>query len=259
MKRVQKTPEEPALLSRYKLRHPHDIWENFHHRSRDGYRQIKRQILHDQHGLCAYCEINIKLTDEEDRVDDFRVEHFHPKTGTEKEERNYHLEWKNMLGVCHGGSQPLVAEARYRFSKVKEDRSCDVPKGGKSINKEILNPLQIPARERIFSFDSFSGAMQVDEAGCPEMLRKKAENTIVELNLNAPRLKRLRRAVIEVLQDQVTELAGQGIPVEDVMEQLARELLVPNSEDYYPAFFTTIRWFLGEAAEHVLQERNYVI
>ena len=259
MKRVQKCPDEPELLARYKQRYPHDTWEKFHHRSRDGYRQVKRQILHDQYGLCAYCEINIKLTDEEDRVDDFRVEHFHPKTGTETEERNYHLEWKNMLGACHGGSQPRVAEADYRFSKMKEDRSCDVPKGGKSINTEILNPLQIPAKEKLFSFDSFSGAMSVDGENCPEMLRKKAENTIAELNLNAPRLKRLRLAVIEVLQEQVAELAAQDIPVEEAMEQLARELLVPNSEGGYPAFFTTIRWFLGEAAEHVLRERDYVI
>ena len=74
MKRVQKSPDEPELLARYKQRYPHDTWEKFHHRSRDGYRQVKRQLLRDQHGLCAYCEINIKLTDEEDRVDDFRVE-----------------------------------------------------------------------------------------------------------------------------------------------------------------------------------------
>ena len=69
MKRVQKSPEEPELLARYKQRYPHDTWEKFHHRSRDGYRQVKRQILRDQYGLCSYCEINIKLTEEEDRVD----------------------------------------------------------------------------------------------------------------------------------------------------------------------------------------------
>ena len=233
MKRVQKSPDEPELLARYKQRYPHDTWEKFHHRSRDGYRQVKRQLLRDQHGLCAYCEINIKLTDEEDRVDDFRVEHFHPKVGTEREERNYHLEWKNMLGACHGGSQPKVAEADYRFSKVKEDRSCDVPKGGKFINAEILNPLQIPAKEMLFCFDSFSGAMSVD--------------------------KRLRKAVIEVLQEQVAELTGQGVPIEEALDQLARELLIPNSDNNYLAFFTTMRWFLGEAAENVLRERNYDI
>jgi uncharacterized protein (TIGR02646 family) len=259
MKRVQKCPEEPGLLTRYRQRYPRDTWDKFHHRSRDGYRQVKRQILQDQHGLCAYCEINIKLTAEEDRVDDFRVEHFHPKVGTENEERNYHLEWKNMLGVCHGGSQPRVAEAGYRFSKAKEDRSCDVPKGGKSINAEILNPLQIPAKEMLFCFDSFSGAMSVDEERCPEMLRKKACNTIVELNLNAPRLKRLRKAVIEVMQEQVTELTGQGVPIDEAMDQLARELLIPNSDNNYLAFFTTMRWFLGEAAENLLREREYII
>jgi len=259
MKRVQKSPEEPELLARYKRRYPHDTWDKFHHRSRDGYRQVKHQIIHDQHGLCAYCEINIKLAEEEDRVDDFRVEHFHPKTGTEWDERNYHLEWKNMLGACHGGSQPLVEDAGYRFSKIKEDRSCDVPKGGKSINKMILNPLQIPAKERLFIFNSFTGEMTVDKERCPEMLRKKAENTIEELNLNAPRLKRLRKAVIEVLQEQTAELSGQGFSVEEAMDQLARELLVPNSEDNYPAFFTTIRWFLGEAAENVLRERDYIL
>ena len=259
MKRVQKDPVEPELLARYKQRYPHDTWDKFHHRSRDGYRQVKRQILRDQHGLCAYCEINIQMTEEEDMLDDFRVEHFHPKTGTEHEERNYHLEWKNMLGVCHGGSQPYVAEAGYRFSKMKEDRSCDVPKGGKSINTAILNPLQIPAKERLFLFDSFSGAMSVDMENCPERLRKKAENTIVELNLNAPRLKRLRKAVVEVLQEQVAELTGQGLSIEETMEQLARELLVPNSDNNYLSFFTTIRWFLGDAAETVLRERNYII
>lgn len=259
MKRVQKSPEEPELLTRYKQRYPHDIWEKFHHRSRDGYRQVKRQIFQDQHGLCAYCEIDIKLTDEEDLVDDFRVEHFHPKTGTEHEERNYHLEWKNMLGVCHGGSQPRVAEANYRFSKMKEDRSCDVPKGGKSINTEILNPLQIPAKERLFAFDSFTGAISVDENTCPGMLRRKAENSITELNLNAPRLKRLRLKVIEVLQDQLAEMAGLGISLEESMDQLARILLIPNSDNQYPAFFTTIRWFLGDAAETVLKEREYII
>ena len=259
MKRVRKSPEEPELLAHYRQRYPHDIWEKFHHRSRNGYRQVKRQILQDQYGLCAYCEIDIKLSVEDDELDDFRVEHFHPKTGTENAERNYHLDWKNMLGVCHGGSQPRVAEARYRFSKLKEDRSCDVPKGGKAINAEILNPLQIPVRERLFAFDSFSGAMFVDETACPEMLRRKAENSIRELNLNAPRLKRLRLKVIEALQDQLAEMAGMGLSLDEAMDQLAHILLIPNSENTYPAFFTTIRWFLGEAAEAVLQEREYII
>ncbi|MBR1590695.1 MAG: hypothetical protein IJ657_06465, partial [Acidaminococcaceae bacterium] len=94
---------------------------------------------------------------------------------------------------------------------------------------------------------------------CPEMLRRKAENTITELNLNAPRLKRLRLKVIEVLQDQLTEMTGVGMSLEESMDQLARILLIPNSDNKYLAFFTTIRWFLGDAAETVLKEREYLI
>ena len=65
--------------------------------------------------------------------------------------------------------------------------------------------------------------------------------------------------MIEVLQEQVAELTGQGVPIEEAMNQLARELLIPNSDNNYLAFFTTMRWFLGEAAENVLRERNYDI
>ena len=57
----------------------------------------------------------------------------------------------------------------------------------------------------------------------------------------------------------MAELTGQGVPIEEALDQLARELLIPNSDNNYLAFFTTMRWFLGEAAENVLRERNYDI
>ena len=59
------------------------------------------------------------------------MEHFYPKSETDFAVHNYHLDWQNLLGVCHGGSQPNVEDAEERFSKRKIDRSCDVPKGGK--------------------------------------------------------------------------------------------------------------------------------
>lgn len=132
MKRVRKSAEIPDRLFLYAQLHPHDTWDKFHHRDRNGYKQVKQQLIKDQYGLCAYCEISIRLTDNEDLVDDFRVEHFHPKTGTENHEHNYHLDWNNMLGACHGGSHPYVEDAKYRYSASKKDRSCDVPK--KAVN-----------------------------------------------------------------------------------------------------------------------------
>ena len=194
MKRVYKSPATPERLRSYVKAFPDETWEHFRRRNRE----VKQQLLRDQHGLCAYCEISIKLAEFEDNVDDFRVEHFFPKVATEFEKHNYHLDWHNLLGVCHGGSQPYVSDPEWRYSSRKNDRSCDVPKGGKPISERILNPLKIPASVRLFRYQEHTGKMIVDESSCPKKLQAKARNTIRELNLNAPRLQRMRLALIRM-------------------------------------------------------------
>ena len=83
MKRVYKSPATPERLRSYVKAFPDETWEHFRRRNRRGYREVKQQLLQDQHGLCAYCEISIKLAEFEDNVDDFRVEHFFPKVATQ--------------------------------------------------------------------------------------------------------------------------------------------------------------------------------
>ena len=107
MKRVYKSKEEPEMLRQYRLRNPEETWEHFRRRCRKGYKQVREAILRDQHGLCAYCEVGIKLAEEEGEVDDFRVEHFYPKNATQEHGHNYHLDWRNLLGVCHGGTRVI--------------------------------------------------------------------------------------------------------------------------------------------------------
>ncbi len=249
MKRVYKRREEPALLAEYRRKYPEETWEHFRRRCRDGYRQVKRQILEDQHGLCAYCEISIKEADSAEQADDFRVEHFHPKADSCV--HNYHLDWNNLLGVCHGGSRPDVAEAEQRYSMYGRDRSCDVPKGSKELSEKILNPMRIPGRVRLFSYVEHTGKILVDRKTCPASLRIKAENTIRELNLNAPRLMRLRKAVIDKLDEEVAVFIGEGTELSNALDILA-ERLVPDYEGNHLAFFSVIRWYLGNAAERII-------
>ena len=97
MKRVYKSPATPERLRSYVKAFPDETWEHFRRRNRRGYREVKQQLLQDQHGLCAYCEISIKLAEFEDNVDDFRVEHFFPKVATQLEKHNYHLDWPNRI------------------------------------------------------------------------------------------------------------------------------------------------------------------
>ncbi len=259
MKRIFKSPEVPEGLRSFAGLYPDETWERFRRANRRGYREIKKQLLKDQHGLCAYCEINIKLADEEGCVDDFRVEHFFPKSETDFSVHNYHLDWHNLLGVCHGGSQPNVEDAEERFSRRKIDRSCDVPKGGKPINERILNPLEIPAGVRIFRYASHTGRIIVDEDTCPPELVRKARNTIRELNLNAPRLMRMRREAITVLEDELAKALDAGADMEQFLSFLAASFLLPDAEGNCQAFFSVIRWFLGPAAEELLSEYNYAI
>ena len=252
MKRVYKTTIEPEALKRYRLRFPEETWEHFRRRARHGYQEVKQQILKDQHGLCAYCEISIKLAEQEGEVDDFRVVHFFPKNANQEHGHNYHLDWRNLLGVCHGGSQPYVPDAQWRFSANKGDRSCDVPKGGKPISEIILNPLKIPGDVRIFRYVEHTGKIEVDDTSCPKYLRRKAKSTIRELNLNAPRLMRVRLAVIQKLEDEIAAELEQGAQLEDVLTLLAETCLVPDYEGRTLPFFSVTRWYLGEAAEKII-------
>ncbi len=252
MKRVYKSKQEPEALARYRRAYPNETWEHFRRRARNGYREVKRQILQDQHGLCAYCEISIKLAQTEAEVDDFRVEHFYPKGATKECGHNYHLDWRNLLGVCHGGSQPCVPESEWRYSALKGDRSCDVPKGGKEISSVILNPLKLTGKARIFRYAEHTGRMFVDESSCPHYLQRKARSTIKELNLNAPRLMRMRLAVIERLEEEISQMLAQGQPLEETLALLAETCLLPNYEGVMLPFFSVLRWYLGEPAERII-------
>ena len=252
MKRVYKSKHEPEGLRKYRLRFPEETWEHFRRRSHYGYKEVKKAILHDQHGLCAYCEISIKLAENENEVDDFRVEHFYPKNATLEHGHNYHLDWRNLLGVCHGGSQPYVPDAKWRYSTQKRDRSCDVPKGGKPITDIILNPLKIPGQVRLFCYAEHNGKMYVDEKSCPQHLQWKAKSTIRELNLNAPRLMRMRREVIRKLEDEIAYELSQGAELEEALEVIAENSLLPDYNDRSLPFFSVIRWYLGAAAEKVI-------
>lgn len=253
MKKVYKTKTEPNILKEFRLKHPCQTWTYFHQHRRGGYRQVKETIIRDQHGLCAYCETAIARARTEEEVDDFRVEHFYPKSGTEKSAHNYHLDWQNLIGVCHGGSQPGVPEAMKRFSSRQIDRSCDVLKGDKNLTKQILNPLTIPM-DRLWCFSEFDGTMYVDALSCPEHLQDRAQNTIEELNLNAPRLCRMRKEVIEKIGTELVNMVADGTKIDDALEILAVAFLAPDERGMCLPYFSTIRWYLGNGAERMIDK-----
>ncbi|CUB02272.1 retron system putative HNH endonuclease [Marinomonas fungiae] len=253
MKKVSKGIE-PARLRHYRTQQPANTWEQFRS-TQDRRIETQQRLIVDQGGLCAYCEIDLLQSTGHDESD-FRVEHFHPKSG-QSTPHNWHLDWQNLLGCCHGGSQRNVVDAGNRFTS--PDSSCDVPKGDKNLDGVILNPLLIPAFPRLFSCDRASGHFSVDANNCllANINAQTAQNTIDELHLDAERLKRLRSAVLNDLNAQLQTLVTQGMSIGIARERLAKAILRKNASGHWPKFFTSIRSYLGDAAETHLSAINY--
>lgn len=86
MRYIRKMPEPRALAQH---RSAGGTWDNF---SLDkGKKEVKEQLLKEQHHLCAYCTSVI-------RFDKMKVEHWQPQKHFPKKE----LDYSNMLAVCMG-------------------------------------------------------------------------------------------------------------------------------------------------------------
>ncbi|MAF15693.1 MAG: TIGR02646 family protein [Marinomonas sp.] len=251
MKKVSKGVE-PNLLRIYKQASPNNTWEQFK-QSKARREQVQQQVRYDQGGLCAYCEIDLLPALVNTQTEgDFRIEHFHPKSDDSDPNKNWHLDWNNLLGCCHGGNQRYVSDGA-RFTS--PDHSCDVPKGNKILDNVILNPLNIPAFPRLFKCDRVSGALSVDVQNCDvaSISTVKAQATIDELHLDSNRLRRFRNAVLDDVNEQMIRYMRQGLSVDQALQLLAAALLRKNGNQEWPKFFTSIRHYLGEAGELQLQ------
>lgn len=245
---------EPKELETYRNANPANEWEQFTNK-KPRKQAIQDQLKLDQGGLCAYCEIKLlpkTLTDDAD----FRVEHFHPKSDTSTP-HNWHLDWQNLLACCHGGSQRNVVDARHRFTS--PDHSCDVPKGNKNLDAEILNPLTLPATWPLFTTERTTGKLKVNLGNCQAagVSEVKAKATINELRLDSARLNRFRKKLLDDLNTKLRQEVASGKSVEHALNKLAQIHLRKDPNQHWPAFFTTIRSYLGQAAEERLRAIQY--
>lgn len=261
MKRVVKGVE-PSILLRFRTKNSSRNWDQFKRYSAayraispSHYDPLADQLKLDQGGLCGYCEINLIEKDSSGGAD-FRVEHFHPKSDTSTR-HNWHLDWNNLLGCCHGGSQRDVAGGGNRFTS--PDNSCDVPKGDKNLDAIILNPLHIPAFPRLFDCIRITGKLSVNSVNCQlaNVSETQAANTISELKLDAPRLNKFRKQVLDKINDELRNSVAQGLSIGQARMRLAQVYLCKNTNMHWPAFFTSIRCYLGVEAEQHLRNIGF--
>ena len=259
MKKIVKGVEPPELIN-YRQQNPTGTWERFR-RNKSRYVAVKNQLINDQGALCAYCEIDLKQTSQATEKDDFRVEHFHPKSDNTSG-HNWHLDWNNLLGCCHGGSERGVVDATPvsragRFGA--GDHSCDVPKGNNNWDYVIFNPLILPASPLLFVFQRASGSIGINQQNCLEanISLQTAQDTIDNLSLDSARLRRLRTETLDSINANLRQKMGEGMTLDEARRDIAQRMLRKNAAGRWPAFFSAIRDYLGQAAEEQLESTGY--
>jgi len=255
MKKVNKNSTVPEELENYFNANPIQTWKKFK-KNKNRYKDIIDELKKDQGGICCYCENNFhqELT----IIGDFRVEHFHPKSDTSNSNKNWNLIWSNLLGCCTGGNQNIENPdfLKERYISKHEDRHCDVLKDNNDWDNEILNPLEIPAFPPIFKVSN-NGEMSVLEENCTvasiDIIKAKNCLDKKKLNLNSPKLIDWRKAVIDILRNQMIETEN----MEKKIENLLSTYLLKDVNGNYSPFFTTIRSYFEEDAEEFLKNNNY--
>lgn len=250
----------PNSLKEYCFSNPHASWDNFKNECQEGYIEVQNKLQQDQGNLCCYCEINTKQGGGE-AINDFRVEHFHPKSIANQSENNWALDWHNMLGCCHVGSEKYVIDNNARYIAEHSERHSDVLKGDSILDGDILNPLDIPAFPVLFKANRRDGHLSVHEQNCRKagVDEVKAKNCLdpKKLNLNSVKLMRDRKVVLDAVNEQFAAQISKNISEEGALENLAKALLQKDDQQHWPAFFTTIRYYLGESSENYLKSINY--
>jgi len=229
-------------------------------------------LIKIQHGLCAYCEINLTENDRQ-------IEHFHPKSDI-PHENDWMFEITNLFAACKGGTQTNLFGRKSRYpeptrclSPIKKNRSCGEAKDDNVMDDEIIKPSDLPISPPLFSItrrppsgvvkpSDKLGALKVNKNACLQagIDPNKVEATIETFNLNCDRLCLARKTVLEKLEEDFElELANLGENPSDqqlksLLDKMAKYNLAVNRDGTLPAFFTTIRVFFLPQAESVLAQ-----
>lgn len=229
------------------------------------YKTIKRRLVADQGGLCAYCERPIGNLGPNLQ----RVEHYHPKSDISVSGINWGLCWTNVIAVCTGGEN----DDRQVYPLPK-NLSCDAHKNhwiGKlnptpaamlALLAGLQNPLTLIPLPCPFGFDRLTGKLTVDTATCnaiDAVLGFVAGVTFTSidatintaLNLNCDRLCTDRLQVLIQYNQEVEK--ARKLRDRNYSQKIAAKWFGSK----WPSYFTTRRILLGQVAETHLQTLAY--
>lgn len=241
----------PETFEKWTKEHPDAVWDDMRSDNPDGdtaYKDSKKVLFNNQHGLCAYCECKL----DKDRPHCSRIEHFHPKS--DRSDINWDFIWDNLLLVCLGG------ENEKEKHPLPENLSCDASKKDMLCDDIALNPINLPPYPVAFLVNKGNGELYPNQDFCDahphislqtstyEMLK----NTLSIYNLNCNRLCSARLVVIREMEKQKAKKRESNIPITEAINDLAEMHLQIGRP-----FFSTRRAYLGAVAEEYLKRNDF--
>lgn len=248
MKRIQKLANPTPGLAAYLTRTGSGAsWRRFRHNARNAYRELAETLMELQHGLCGYCEIDL-------RDDDRQIEHVIPQSDPNRGAQHA-LDPANMIACCRGGELedqygPNAQDDNERFSPpLSDNRSCGQAKRNNTdpdfVDPRTLPPL--PSLTRVLP----DGKIEADTDACQahSISAARIEKTITILGLNVERLRLAREKRWNTLNQNWVDYFDDPA----VMEGAARGELLQNNVGNLPKFFTTSRsYFSPFGSESIL-------
>ena len=247
MKRIRVVPDPTPGLGEYLDSVDNANWEEFRsHDAGASLRELRETLTRNQHGLCAYCEIEIK----EPRR---QIEHVVPRSDDAAGKQRA-LDIRNMLVCCLCRTKTVNGLGEheredYHRQPVRDKPSCGQAKGNRN-DEAFIDPRTLPALPSLVRVGN-DGLIEVDRDACQTagVVHDRVTRTIEILHLNAERLQSERRKWRNDLVE-AAQRAGDG----DRMIAWIREVLTPDSDGRLSRFFTTSRCYFGPVAERVLDE-----
>ena len=252
MKRIRELKDAtPGLADFRRAEGDNAPWSTLRSRKwRAERRELQDALTLNQHGLCAYCEIDI-YDPSRRNISRRQIEHVVPRSGDDRA-----LDLTNMVACCTGGTVRALddeegegeGEGHFR-EPIADNMSCGQAKGGRN-DPVFVDPRTLPDLPSLTRVGD-GGLIETDEGACESAGFSPGgmSRTLKILNLNAERLRLARRKWRNTLVEQ-----SQDIDDPDQMNVWIRSVLTPDADGRLLRFFTTSRGYFAPLSERILEE-----
>ena len=250
MKRIRKLSNPTPGLAAYIRSAENGVsWQEFRdHNAGASYQELVKTLMELQHGLCGYCEIDLRKVDRQ-------IEHVIPRSDPTRG-AVHALVAANLIVCCRGGELekiygPDARDDTERFlSPLSNNRSCGQAKEN-NMDPEFIDPRTLPALPSLTRV-LLNGKIEADLDACNahNIAIAKVEKTINILGLNVERLRLAREKRWNALNENWAGYFDDPT----VMEKAVRGELLRSDDGTLPKFFTTNRSYFSPFGESILAE-----